>query len=42
MHASSIWDVRLDEGVVLGAFAACGCGDIEVWAEHVNVEVDGL
>ena len=32
----------MDEGVVLGAFAAGGGGDVEVWAEHVDVEVDGL
>ena len=42
MHTLCIWNVRLNEGVILGAFPACGCRDIEVWAEHVDVEVDGL
>lgn len=42
MDALAAGDVGGDEGVVLGAEAAGGGRDVEVWAEHVGVELDEL
>ena len=42
VDALAAGDVGGDEGVVLRAFPAGGGGDVEVGAEHVDVEFDEL